>query len=194
MESLSFRWSGRIKSMKISDDFKLNVVSVRLVKEAPILSDIKISNPEAAVQVLGKYLCEMDREVLCVVNLKSDNTPINCTMASMGSLNQSIVSPREIFKASILSNAAHMLLIHNHPSGSLNPSKEDIEITDRLIKLTDLMEIPLLDHIIVGGDEAQYFSMREKGIMLHERTVFEQDYNNLKFNDSAMVAEKEKSR
>ena len=180
--------------MKISDDFKLNVVSVRLVKEAPILSDIKISNPEAAVQVLGKYLCEMDREVLCVVNLKSDNTPINCTMASMGSLNQSIVSPREIFKASILSNAAHMLLIHNHPSGSLNPSKEDIEITDRLIKLTDLMEIPLLDHIIVGGDEAQYFSMREKGIMLHKRTVFEQDYNNLKFNDSAMVAEKEKSR
>lgn len=100
--------------MKINDDFKLNVVSVRLVKEAPILSDIKISNPEAAVQVLGKYLCEMDREVLCVVNLKSDNTPINCTMASMGSLNQSIVSPREIFKASILSNAAHMLLIHNH--------------------------------------------------------------------------------
>lgn len=51
--------------MKINDDFKLNVVSVRLVKEAPILSDIKISNPEAAVQVLGKYLCEMDREVLC---------------------------------------------------------------------------------------------------------------------------------
>ena len=174
--------------MKISDDFKLNVVSVRLVKEAPILSDIKISNPEVAVQVIGKYLCKMDREVLCVVNLKSDNTPINCTMASMGSLNQSIVSPREIFKASILSNAAHMLLIHNHPSGSL------ISISDRLIKLTDLMEIPLLDHIIVGGDEAQYFSMREKGIMLHKRTVFEQDYNNLKFNDSAMVAEKEKSR
>ena len=56
------------------------------------------------------------------------------------------------------------------------------------------MEIPLLDHIIVGCDEAQYFSMREKGIMLHKRTVFEQDYNNLKFNDSAMVAEKEKSR
>ena len=180
--------------MKISDDFKLNVVSVRLVKEAPILSDIKISNPEVAVQVIGKYLCKMDREVLCVVNLKSDNTPINCTMASMGSLNQSIVSPREIFKASILSNAAHMLLIHNHPSGSLNPSKEDIEITDRLIKLTDLMEIPLLDHIIDGRHEAQKFTIREKGIMLHKRTVFEQDYNNIKFNDSAMVAEKEKSR
>ena len=180
--------------MEMNNDFKLDVVSVRLVKEAPIFSDVKITTPEIATWLIGKYLCEMDREVLCVVNLKSDNTPINCTMASVGSLNQSLVSPREIFKASILSNAAHMLLIHNHPSGSLKPSKEDIEITDRLIKLTDLMEIPLLDHIIVGGDEAQYFSMREKGIMLHRRTVFEQDYNNLKFNDSAMVAEKEKSR
>ena len=180
--------------MEMNNDFKLDVVSVRLVKEAPIFSDVKITTPEIATWLIGKYLCEMDREVLCVVNLKSDNTPINCTMESVGSLNQSLVSPREIFKASILSNAAHMLLIHNHPSGSLKPSKEDIEITDRLIKLTDLMEIPLLDHIIVGGDEAQYFSMREKGIMLHRRTVFEQDYNNLKFNDSAMVAEKEKSR
>ena len=182
--------------MKISDDFKLNVVSVRLVKEAPILSDIKISNPEAAVQVLGKYLCEMDREVLCVVNLKSDNTPINCTMASVGSLNQSLVSPREIFKTSILSNAANMLLIHNHPSGSLNPYKEVIEITDRLIQLTDLMGIPLLDHIIVGGNNIEYFSMREKGLMFHKRERFEQDYNNLKFNgnESTLVAEKERTR
>ena len=180
--------------MEKQEPFQLDVVSIRLVRNAPLFSDRKITGPKDAVSLVGEMLCEMDREVLCVVNLKSDNTPINCTMASMGSLNQSIVSPREIFKASILSNAAHMLLIHNHPSGSLKPSKEDIEITDRLIKLTDLMEIPLLDHIIVGGDEAQYFSMREKGIMLHRRTVFEQDYNNLKFNDSAMVAEKEKSR
>lgn len=180
--------------IKMNNDFKLDVVSVRLVKDAPIFSDVKIKTPETAVQVLGKYMCEMDREVLCVVNLKSDNTPINCTIASMGSLNQSIVSPREIFKASILSNAAHMLLIHNHPSGSLNPSKEDIEVTDRLIKLTDLMGIPLLDHIIIGGDNAEYFSMREKKLMSHEKVHYEQDYNNLQFNNSVMVAEKEKSR
>lgn len=180
--------------MKMNNDFKLNVVSVRLVKDAPIFSDVKIKTPETAVRAIGKYLCEMDREVLCVVNLKSDNTPINCTIASMGSLNQSIVSPREMFKASILSNAAHMLLIHNHPSGSLNPSRDDIEVTDKLIKLTDLMGIPLLDHIIVGGQNLEYFSMREKKLMSHERVQYEQDYNNLQFNDSAMVAEKERSR
>ncbi len=180
--------------MKMNSDFKLNVVSVRLVKDAPIFSDVKIKSPEIATRVIGKYLCEMDREVLCVVNLKSDNTPINCTIASMGSLNQSIVSPREIFKSSILSNAAQMLLIHNHPSGSLNPSKDDIEVTDRLIKLTDLMGIPLIDHIIVGGDNLEYFSMREKKLMSHERVQYERDYKNLQFSDSAMVAEKEKSR
>ena len=63
--------------MEMNNDFKLDVVSVRLVKEAPIFSDVKITTPEIATWLIGKYLCEMDREVLCVVNLKSDNTPIN---------------------------------------------------------------------------------------------------------------------
>ena len=153
----------------INNDFKLDVVSVRLVKDAPILSDIKITTPDAAVELLGKYLCEMDREVLCVVNLKSDNTPINCTMVSIGALNQSIANPREMLKASILSNAANMILIHNHPSGNLQPSKEDISVTDRMIKLTGLVGITLLDHIIIGGNNIEYFSMREKKLMRHER-------------------------
>ena len=83
---------------------------------------------------------------------------------------------------------------HFHPSSNLTPSREEVKMTSRLIDICELVGIPLVDHIIVGCDEAQYFSMREKGIMLHKRTVFEQDYNNLKFNDSAMVAEKEKSR
>ena len=160
----------------INNDFKLDVVSVRLVKDAPILSDIKITTPDAAVELLGKYLCEMDREVLCVVNLKSDNTPINCTMVSIGALNQSIANPREMLKASILSNAAN------------------ISVTDRLIKLTGLVGITLLDHIIIGGNNIEYFSMREKKLMRHERECYEQDYNNLKFEGSVMVAEKERSR
>lgn len=178
----------------INNDFKLDVVSVRLVKDAPILSDIKITTPDAAVELLGKYLCEMDREVLCVVNLKSDNTPINCTMVSIGALNQSIANPREMLKASILSNAANMILIHNHPSGNLQPSKEDISVTDRMIKLTGLVGITLLDHIIIGGNNIEYFSMREKKLLRHERECYEQDYNNLKFEGSVMVAEKERSR
>lgn len=178
----------------INNDFKLDVVSIRLVKEAQIFSDIKITTPEAAVKLLGKYLCEMDREALCVVNLKSDNTPINCTIVSIGALNQSIANPREMLKASILSNAANMILIHNHPSGNLQPSREDIVVTDKMIKLTELVGITLLDHIIVGGDNREYFSMREKQLMDHQSECYEQDYKKLKFEGNIMVSEKGKSR
>ena len=82
---------------------------------------------------------------------------------------------------------------HFHPSGSLNPSKEDIEITDRLIKLTDLMEIPLLDHIIVGGDEAQYFSMKVKDTIKFNKSVKYQaniEYLNFKEPNLNRVEEK----
>ena len=145
----------------INNDFKLDVVSVRLVKDAPILSDIKITTPDAAVELLGKYLCEMDREVLCVVNLKSDNTPINCTMVSIGALNQSIANPREMLKASILSNAANMILIHNHPSGNLQPSKEDNRVAIKIKEAGKIMGINLLDFIIVGNGVYSYLKNKE---------------------------------
>ena len=153
------------------EEKRLEVVSVRLVKDAPILSEHKIESPEDAVAVLGDILCELDREAVCVINLKADGTPINCHFASMGSINQSIISPREIFKSSILSNAESMILVHNHPSGSLYPSKEDIEVTGRMIELCRLMGIPLSDHIIVGGDNREYFSMCEKGMMENPHAV-----------------------
>lgn len=91
---------------------RLEVVSVRLVKEAPLLSEHKIQNSEDAIAALGELLCELDREVVCVINLKADGTPINCHFASMGAVNHSMICPRELFKSSILSNAAAMILIH----------------------------------------------------------------------------------
>lgn len=137
--------------MGMESPFKLDVVSVRLVKEAPLFSGRKIEKPEDAVAVVGGMLREMDREVICVVNLKTDGTPINCSIASVGALNMAIAEPRELFKSAILSNAAKLLLAHNHPSGSLSPSKEDVRITDRMARLGSLIGIPLSDHVIVGG-------------------------------------------
>lgn len=104
-------------------------------------------------------------QVVCVINLKSDGTPINCNFASMGAINQAIAEPRELFKSSILSNAAKMILVHNHPSGRLEPSKEDTIMTDRILKLSCLLGIPLDDHVIVGEDNSRYFSFREKEIL-----------------------------
>ena len=169
--------------------FMLDVVSIRLVKDTPILSDQKITTPNAAVDVVGRILSEMDREVVCVVNLKSDSTPINCHFASMGAINQAITHPRELFKSAILSNAANIILVHNHPSGNLFPSKEDIRLTDRMIQLTELMGIPLLDHVIVGGDNHQFFSMKEKGMMQNPVMAFTSDYHALDFGIATKVAE-----
>lgn len=145
--------------------FKLDVVSVRLVRDIPLYSEMAIEKPEEAVSLVGETLCGMDREIVCVLNIGGDGRPINCNFASMGALNYSTAHPRELLKTSILSNAASMLLIHNHPSQSLSPSKEDVRVTDRMQKLCDLVGIPLLDHIIVGSDNREYFSFKEKGIM-----------------------------
>lgn len=87
--------------------------------------------------------------------------------------------PREIFKSSILSNATSMILIHNHPSGNLEPSKWDTILTDRMLKLGELIGIPVVDHIIVGGENKEYFSFKEKGILEFEHNSFEIDYRKL---------------
>ena len=164
--------------------FKLDVVSIRLAKDAPLCSRVPIDSPKAAVALVGEHLCQMDREVLCVINLRTNGTPINCTFASIGGLSSSIVEPREIFKASILSNAASMILLHNHPSGTLRPSKEDVSVTDRMIKLCAMMKIPLLDHIIVGGNNSRYFSFLEKGELNTVMPTYETDYHQISFDSS----------
>ena len=180
--------------MPRKNEFKLDVISVRLVKDAPIFSEHRISSPQDAVDVIGKQLCEMDREVVCVINLKADNTPINCHFASIGALNQTMAHPRELFKASILSNAASMILVHCHPSGSLLPSKEDTVLTDRMIKLCGLIGIPLLDHIIVAGDNSRYFSFKEKGLVLNPNHNFNSDYQTIDFEPLVAAEKKGRSR
>lgn len=151
--------------MKVENDFGLDVVSVRLVNTKALISEEKITSPESAIKVMGEVFKELDREVVGVINLKADGTPINCHIVSVGSLNGALVEPREMLKASILSNACNMIMVHNHPSGDLSPSKEDITITDRMSKVCRLIGIPLIDHVIVGGDNTSYFSFTEKGMV-----------------------------
>ena len=164
--------------------FKLDKVSIRLNKDAPLMSGHPIKSPEDAVALIGQELCEMDREVVCIINLKSDGTPINCTFASMGALDRSIAHPRELLKATILSNASTMIMIHSHPSGNLEPSMNDTVLTDRMIKLCDLVGVPLVDHVIVGGDNSYYFSFKEKDKLpaSNLRYSLESDYKNIEFS------------
>ena len=140
--------------------YSLDKVAIRMVKEPPLYSSTPVRSPDDAVRLMAEMLKGYDREVFCIVNFRNDMTPINMNIVSMGTLNASLVHPREILKSSILSNAAHVMAFHNHPSGSLSPSQEDIQITDRLQKLLDLAGIPLLDHIIIGNGD-RYYSFRE---------------------------------
>ena len=166
--------------------FKLDVVSIRLVKDAPIYSMTKVTTPETAIEAVGNVLSDMDREVITIINLRSDGTPINVNFASVGTLNGAMAEPRELLKSSILSNAANMIMVHNHPSGCLEPSKTDIELTNRLIEVFSLMGIPLVDHVIVGGDNKSFYSMREKGtVEFNKRPVYSSLIDTLKFQKVA---------
>lgn len=176
------------------NSFSLDVVSVRLVKDAPIFSEFEIHSPEDAIRVVGDVLSQMDREIVCVLNLKANGIPINCNFASVGAINYSMAHPRELLKASILSNAANIILVHNHPASCLLPSREDIRVTDRMQKLCDLVGIPLLDHVIVGGDNSRYFSFKEKGIIKQPVINYCDDYRQLQWNRDVTVAEKGKQR
>ncbi len=108
---------------------------------------------------------DLDKEVLCVLNLDSTNRVINANMVFMGTLNQTIAEPREIFKSALLSNAAHIMLMHNHPSGDVTPSKADLSATSQLELCGNFLKIPVLDHIIVGGQTGYCFSFNREGLM-----------------------------
>ena len=168
----------------------LKQVGIRMVEEPPLLSPEPMDNPEAAVRVLGEWLSEMDRELFCVVNLNSHLTPINMNVVSMGTLNTVYVNPRETMKSAILSNAAYLMLVHNHPSGSLNPSREDITITDRIQNAASIMGIPVLDHIIVGRNQ-EFFSLRENNVFSYTNDIeYVSDLSKLQWTQQMSVAER----
>ena len=150
---------------------KLEQVAIRMVEQPPLYSNEPMNNPDVAIRVMNEFLSQMDRELFCIVNLQADLTPINMNIVSVGSLNEALINPREIFKSAILSNAHSMMLIHNHPSGNLTPSTSDIQTTARMQELGELMGISLVDHIITGRD-GNYYSFRDKGEFPDSRIRF----------------------
>lgn len=166
----------------------LERVSIRLVEESPLLSKDPINNPEAAIHVLGSWLEQMDRELFCIINLRTDLRPINMNIVSVGALNYAQVHPREVMKSAILSNAASIMVVHNHPSGNLTPSKEDILLTDRLQQVGDLLRIPLMDHIITGKNY-EYYSIREQMDYRASPAELTDDANSLKWTQTMVVEE-----
>jgi DNA repair protein RadC len=150
---------------KTNDSFALETVSIRLVRETPLFSNEALDNPIKVADALWEHLKDFDREVMCVVNFDSQMRPINVNFASMGAISQTVAHPRELFKSSILSNASSMMLVHNHPSGITKPSLTDRRTTADMSKLCAMMDIPLIDHIIIGINKDDYFSFAENELL-----------------------------
>ena len=124
-----------------------------------------IRSPEDAYKAITTLtnVQEEAQEVFGILILNTKNKVVAVHEVSRGTLNSSMVHPREIFKPAVLHNAAGIICFHNHPSGDTVPSKEDIEVTERLVAAGEIMGIIVMDHIIVGDDE--YISLRDLGVM-----------------------------
>ena len=157
------KWSW-VKSMINMDKKKymLPVVRLQVIRERSIEYGCgTVDNPQKAAELVRDLFLEnADREYLVVCCLDTKLKPLSVEIAAIGSLNQCIVNPRDIFKNAILSNSANILVLHNHPSGDAQASMDDDRITQRLKAAGELLGIPLVDHIIIGRD--CIFSFREE--------------------------------
>lgn len=123
-----------------------------------------ISTPEDVVALCLPQLRGADREHFWVLILNTKNRLLRLAEVSVGSLNASIVHPRELFREAVRLSAAAVVVVHNHPSGDPTPSGADIQLTKRLAKAGDVLGIELLDHVVIG-DAGEHVSLRDRGLM-----------------------------
>lgn len=142
--------------------YKLKEVCIRLAEGHPLYSDQPLSTPAAALDVMRREMSQYDREVLCVVNMNARLQPINFNVVSVGDINTSIAAIPNILKSGLMSNASSFMLLHNHPSGDVTPSQDDITTTRKVIEVGKLMGIPCVDHIVIGGGNGTFCSLREQ--------------------------------
>lgn len=145
----------------------INIYKIKMVKEDSVeYGNATVKSPRditaIACDVMGLHEAAEENFVILCLNTKNKIAGIHTV--SVGSLNASIVHPREVFKAALLNNSSGILLIHNHPSGDPEPSREDIETTHRLVNAGNIMGIKVLDHVIIGECN-RYTSFKEQGLM-----------------------------
>ena len=150
---------GRKKELSV---LAVKELARRLMRENA--KEIKIiRGPEDVAHFARPHFWQEAKEHFSILMLNTKNHVLGLKDISVGGLSSSIVHPREVFGTAILHHSAAIILLHNHPSGNPTPSKEDIHVTDRLVKSGELMDIPVLDHIILGYES--FISMKEQGMI-----------------------------
>ncbi len=138
----------------------------RLARET--LSKQKIDSPELVNELVGAEMRRLHKESLRVILLDTRYHLIRVEEVSIGSVNESIAHPRDVFRPAVIASAYAVIVVHNHPSGDSSPSQTDHSLTRRLAEAAELLQIKLLDHIIIGAptqDRAGYFSFKEAGVL-----------------------------
>jgi len=151
---------GPAKAAQIKATFEL---SKRLENSSNENAKITVKSPEDVIKTARNQLKGKKKEHFLVFCLDTRNHLIKISTVSIGSLDCSIVHPREVFKEAISSSAASVIFIHNHPSGDPTPSEDDIKMTKRLIEAGEIIGIEVLDHIIVCDSE--HLSMKAKNLV-----------------------------
>lgn len=121
-----------------------------------------VRTPEEVFAAMKGRLTGKMKEVFLVLALDTRNHLIKTAEVSVGSLDTSIVHPREVFKEALSASASSVILVHNHPSGDPHPSEDDVKITKRLAQAGEIMGVSVLDHVIIGGDT--FLSLRREGL------------------------------
>ena len=152
------------KSTEREEGRRIETLRVSVVRERSPLT-YSLAGPtdaaKAARELIGH---DLDREVSGILVVDTRNRVTAMHIVSIGSLNRSLVHPREVFKAAILSSAAAVIAFHNHPSGDPSPSREDIALTKRLVDAGELLGIQVLDHLVLG-DEGAFVSFKERNLL-----------------------------
>ena len=156
---LSIKGIGNKKADKL---YVVKEVVRRIMEERPSDAPV-IRGPEDVTAVFLPKLLHETKEHFMLAVLTTKNRVIATPTVSIGSLSASVVHPREVFREAIKYPCAAIILVHNHPSGDPTPSREDIAVTERLVKAGKILDIPILDHIIIG--QHKYVSMKEKDLM-----------------------------
>jgi DNA repair protein RadC len=154
---------GLAKAVQLAAAFKL---ADRMSKEKLVRE--KIDSPELVNDFFGTEMRALQRESLRVILLDTRYRLIDTQEISLGSVNESIAHPREVFRPALLASAYAIIVVHNHPSGDPAPSSTDHSLTRRLAEAADLLQIRLLDHVIIGSPadgRAPYFSFKEAGVL-----------------------------
>lgn len=160
------------------NEYQLNQVEVRLKlsESRTYYSENPITDADSAVLFMSEILRDLDREWVCVLNLDTKLHPVNFNVVSVGDTDRAIAPVQNIMKSILLSGrGASGILLHTHPSGDPTPSAEDLNLTRKAVLAGKIMDLPILDHVILGSVTGRTFSIRSSFPELFDAPVEERD-------------------